>query len=251
MDHRTKFKKHCAECSGDLSTSFFRKCSLKVNRIRPVEGYSPRGTDSFQSRVQELRSHSLPPYTLGTPGFSGQRLEVPSSLFHNFTTHWRPSMICRLVEQCQNREWPSWGFPGSGLGSALGVLLGKPSVKLEDRRCCPAAVLWDEDLSPSKELVCLGWLWGRGEPPARPRRPCSLGGAISLLFRSSSYRNFLEVPSPAPGLLACCCKPPYIIFFSKNTPKQLKESLLPPASPGPSPGPGERAGRRGGGPLLY
>ena len=90
MDHRTKFKKHCAECSGDLSISSSPKCSLKVNHIRPVEGYSPRGTDSFQSRVQELRSHSLPPYTLGTLGFSGQRLEAPSFLFPNFTTLWRP-----------------------------------------------------------------------------------------------------------------------------------------------------------------
>lgn len=130
-------------------------------------------------------------------------------------------------------------------------LLRKPSVRPEERRCCPAGVLRDEDFSPSKELASPGWPWGRGEPPAGPSRPCSLGGAISLLFRSSSCRNFLEVPTPAPGLLACCCKPPYIIFFSKNTPKQLKESLLPPASPGPSPSPGERVGRRGGGPLLY
>lgn len=90
-----------------------------------------------------------------------------------------------------------------------------------------------------------------GNQPARPSRPRDLGGAVSLLFRSGCSKNFLEVPSPAPGLLARSCKPPYIIFFSKNTPKQLKESLLPPAGPGPSPGPGERAGRRGGGPLLY
>lgn len=104
---------------------------------------------------------------------------------------------------------------------------------------------------PAKSCPVLADCGGGVSQPARPSRPCSLGGAISLLFRSSSCRNFLEVPSPAPGLLACSCKPPYIIFFSKNTPKQLKESLLPPASPGPSPGPGERAGRRGGGPPLY
>lgn len=104
---------------------------------------------------------------------------------------------------------------------------------------------------PTKSRPVLADCGGRASRPARPSRPCSLGGAISLLFRSSSCRNFLEVSSPAPGLLAGSCKPPYIIFFSKNTPKQLKESLLPPASPGPSPGPGERAGRRGGGPLLY
>lgn len=42
-----------------------------------------------------------------------------------------------------------------GSGSAFGGLLGKPSVKLEERRCRAQPVPRDEDLSPSKELVCL------------------------------------------------------------------------------------------------
>lgn len=202
-----------------------------------------------QSRVQKHRPLSSSPWALGIPGKMEMRWFPPSQLHHyplktlldQGASSWCQEKGMALVGVFQNPIWSLLGraagkpykTPGKGVLSSWSTERTFPSARSD--LCWPA-----------------GWSLAdsMGESAARPSRACDLGGAVSLLFRSSC-RNFLEVPNPAPGLLACSCKPPYIIFFSKNTPKQLKESLLPPASPGPSPGPGEREGRRGGGPLLY
>lgn len=159
MYHTVKLRSRRAEYAGDKALSS-SKCSLSGTLIDPRKDPDLTGIESSQGqrkRAQPSLSATVHPRNSrasasGCCAKTGT-VQAPSSLLNNFTILRKHFLMWEtgwLVTG--EKRMTLVGFSRTQLGLCLQGLLGKPFVRPEERRCCPAGVLRMK--ISSKELAC-------------------------------------------------------------------------------------------------
>lgn len=152
MYHTVKLRSKRADYARDKVLSFL-KCSLSGTLINPRKDPDLTGIESSQVQskgAQPSLSVTVHPrnYRASASGCCAKTgtTEAPSSLLNTFTILWKHFLVwetgCLVTGE---RRTTRVGFSRTQLRLCLQGLLGKPFVRPEERRCCPAGVLRDED----------------------------------------------------------------------------------------------------------